>query len=92
MTFLACWVAQCRATPPAVATEATIYGLSADGRLPSHVKPYHYGLEMEPIFTNATFRGRVLIDVQVVENADVIMLHSQDLNITSAFVHTHNER
>ncbi|OAQ97084.1 hypothetical protein LLEC1_03842 [Akanthomyces lecanii] len=89
--LLACCVVQCRATASTIATDAALNGLSAQGRLPSYVKPYHYDLVMEPIFSNVTFRGHVLIDLQVIENADVITLHSRDLNITSALVHIHND-
>lgn len=71
---------------------ATTIGHSAAGRLPSYLKPYHYDLLMEPFFANSTFRGRVAIQVHVVESTDVITLHSRGLNITSALVYGHSER
>ncbi|KAM0263570.1 hypothetical protein ACHAQJ_001190 [Trichoderma viride] len=57
-----------------------------DFRLPSNVKPIHYDLTLEPDFGEAVYTGEITIQLSVLEEVDQVTLHSEDLNITAAFL------
>lgn len=57
-----------------------------DFRLSSSIKPIHYDLTLEPHFEDATYDGEVTIRLSALEEANQITLHSEDLNITAAFI------
>ncbi|QSS64262.1 aminopeptidase [Histoplasma capsulatum] len=54
--------------------------------LPTNVKPLHYDLTLEPDFSNFTYRGTVIIDLDVVENTNSISLNSTDIEIQTCTV------
>ncbi|MFQ5580967.1 MAG: M1 family metallopeptidase, partial [Nitrospiria bacterium] len=53
-------------------------------RLPDHVRPVLYEIELKVIPKEKSFSGRVQIDLQVETPAREIILHSLDLNIDGA--------
>lgn len=53
-------------------------------RLPHHVTPHHYHLEIEPDLPGAVFRGRVAIDITVKDPCRDITLNALDLTIQDA--------
>lgn len=58
----------------------------AEGRelLPTNVIPRHYDITLEPDFDKFTFRGKVLIDFDVMEDSQSISLHTLEIDIHSA--------
>ncbi len=63
-----------------------------DHRLPRHVLPRHYTLELAPDLSAHTFTGTVAIDVEVVEATDQIILNAADLVIEAASILVGGER
>ena len=57
-----------------------------DPRLPTHVVPSRYQLELEPDLTAATFFGSVVIDVEILEATDEIICNAAELEIKSASI------
>ncbi|MEZ5243583.1 MAG: M1 family metallopeptidase [Acidimicrobiales bacterium] len=57
-----------------------------DPRLPSHVVPHRYELVIEPDIANASFRGSVTIDVELLETTDELVCNAIELEIDSALV------
>ena len=57
-----------------------------DPRLPSHVVPSRYQLELEPDLDAATFFGSVVIDVEILEATDEIVCNAAELEISSASI------
>ena len=55
-------------------------------RLPRHVLPARYELQLEPDLAAASFRGRVAITATVVEPTEVIVLNALELAIDDAAV------
>ena len=53
----------------------------AEGRelLPTNVIPRHYDITLEPDFDKFTFRGKVLIDSDVMEDSQSISLHTLEI-------------
>lgn len=53
------------------------------GRLPATVKPLHYTLELEPDLdpSKLTFKGKVTVDLIVLQDTDKLVLHSLDLRL-----------
>ncbi|KAG6363382.1 hypothetical protein INS49_008480 [Diaporthe citri] len=62
--------------------------LKVNGRelLPTNVVPRHYDLTLEPNFTNLTFDGTVVVDLDVAEESKSISLHTLELDIHSVKV------
>lgn len=62
--------------------------LNVNGRelLPTNVVPRHYDLTLEPNFTNFTFDGTVVVDLDVAEESKSISLHTLELEIHSVKV------
>ena len=58
----------------------------SDHRLPRHVLPRHYTLELVPDLSDHTFTGTVTIDVDVVEATDQIVLNAAELVVMDAAV------
>ncbi|KAL1959712.1 hypothetical protein VTO42DRAFT_1298 [Malbranchea cinnamomea] len=54
--------------------------------LPANVKPLHYDLTLEPDFDKFTYRGTVVIDLDVVEDTTSITLNALELDIHSTTV------
>ena len=54
----------------------------ADGRLPKNVKPLNYNLTIEPDLQALTFKGRVAIELVILQATDKITLHSLDLDLS----------
>jgi aminopeptidase 2 len=54
--------------------------------LPTNVKPLHYDLTLEPNFDDFTYKGKVVIDLDVVEDTTSISLNTIDLKIHSTTV------
>lgn len=52
-------------------------------RLPNEIKPQHYDLFLHPDLTTGTFRGKVIITLDVLLGRRSIILHQQGLNITT---------
>lgn len=61
------------------------------GRLPTTVKPLHYTVEIEPDLDPAklTFRGKVTIDLVVLEDTNTLVLHSLDLKLSDISLKRH---
>jgi aminopeptidase 2 len=51
--------------------------------LPGNVIPKHYDLTLEPDFKNFTFKGTVIIDLDVVEESTSISLNTVEIDIHS---------
>jgi alanyl aminopeptidase len=58
------------------------------GRLPGHVRPVHYELEITPRFDLDRFLGRVGIRVEITRPVRTIWLHGRNLEVTDATVST----
>ncbi|KAF2710575.1 hypothetical protein K504DRAFT_405903 [Pleomassaria siparia CBS 279.74] len=54
--------------------------------LPTNVKPVHYDLTLEPDFDKFTYEGKVVIDLEVVQDSTSISLNTTDLKIHSTSV------
>ena len=54
------------------------------GRLPRHVLPRHYDLELHPDLDACTFTGTVGIDAEVVGTCHEVVLNAAELAVTSA--------
>lgn len=54
---------------------------SADYRLPTHARPVHYELTLEPNFTDFTFSGLAVIEVEITKEANNITLHVYNLTV-----------
>lgn len=61
----------------------------AKGRevLPKNVKPVHYDLTLEPNFDTFEYEGKVIIDLDVVDDTTSISLNTIDIDILSTEVH-----
>lgn len=70
----------CRHTHAASATTLT----AGKEVLPTNVKPLHYKLRFEPIFSDFTFKGEETIDFDVKEDTDYITLNSLEIKIDEA--------
>lgn len=65
----------------------------SDPRLPTHVVPSRYELELEPDLDAASFRGSVRIDVEILDATDEIVCHAAELDILGATVQlAHGDR
>lgn len=54
--------------------------------LPGNVVPKHYDLTLEPDFKKLTYEGKVIIDLDVVEDTTSISLNTLELKIHSTKV------
>ncbi|GAM89204.1 hypothetical protein ANO11243_072410 [Dothideomycetidae sp. 11243] len=54
--------------------------------LPANVKPTHYNLTLEPNLSNFEFEGKVVIDLDVVEDTKSISLNTLDIDISETEV------
>ena len=54
--------------------------------LPANVIPKHYDLTLEPDFEKFTFEGRVVVDLDVVEDSTSVSLNTLDIEIHSTKV------
>ena len=52
--------------------------------LPTNVVPRHYHVTLEPNFSNFTFDGSVVIDLDVAKDSKNISLHTLEIDIHSA--------
>jgi len=59
-----------------------------DPRLPTTVIPHRYELVLEPDIDNASFRGSVTIDIELLEKTDEIVCNAIELEIDSASIIT----
>ena len=50
-------------------------------RLPRHILPKHYAIELEPDLAAGSFDGQVVIDLEVVTETDTIVLNAVELEI-----------
>ena len=57
-----------------------------DGRLPKTVKPLNYNITIEPDLNALTFKGRIAIDLIVLQNTDKITLHSLGLCLSAVLL------
>ncbi|XP_077505245.1 uncharacterized protein LOC144115007 [Amblyomma americanum] len=55
-------------------------------RLPAHVVPIHYDLQIQPFLDSHTFQGQVDIQVELLKPVKSVHVHARSLNITSAFM------
>ncbi|MFQ5558274.1 MAG: M1 family metallopeptidase, partial [Acidimicrobiales bacterium] len=58
--------------------------MTDDLRLPTHVVPRHYDIELAPDLHQHGFSGSVEIDVEILRPTSEIVCHSADLEISSA--------
>ncbi|XP_049868546.1 glutamyl aminopeptidase-like isoform X2 [Pectinophora gossypiella] len=79
------------------ATDSNIKSLKGDEashaksinyRLPRNVVPKNYKLMLQPDFHNKTFKGTVIITIDVIQTTNQIVLHSENLEIHSIFLST----
>ncbi|XP_041855483.1 leucyl-cystinyl aminopeptidase [Melanotaenia boesemani] len=56
----------------------------AQFRLPRSIRPLSYELTLSPDFDDMTFTGRTVINMVVLHNTKIIVLHGANLNITKA--------
>lgn len=56
--------------------------------LPTNVKPIHYDLTLEPNFSNFSYQGTVVIDLEVKEDTSSISLNSLEIDVHSSTVTT----
>ncbi len=68
------------------ATSAARTGELDPHRLPRHVVPHRYELELEPDLASATFTGRVVITAEATTVTRSIVLNSADLEVQRVFV------
>ncbi|MBS0184591.1 MAG: M1 family metallopeptidase [Nitrospira sp.] len=61
-------------------------------RLPRHVIPTRYDLQLEPDLTAATFTGKVTIAITVKQTTQTILLNAVDLVLQSALAEDSNQR
>jgi aminopeptidase 2 len=73
--------------------EAVGGSINALGReiLPANVIPRHYDLTLEPDLEKFTYKGHVIIDLDVVEDTTSISLNTLELDIQSTAVHVGEE-
>lgn len=57
-----------------------------DYRLPTALAPTHYTLLLHPNLETGNFTGQEVITIKAIEATKQIILHSQDLTITSVYV------
>ncbi|KAG0416560.1 hypothetical protein HPB47_006321 [Ixodes persulcatus] len=55
-------------------------------RLPTHVVPVHYDLQLQPFLEEQWFQGQVDIEIELLKPVSSVSVHSKNLNITSAFM------
>ena len=55
-------------------------------RLPRHILPVHYELELEPDLDNASFVGEVRITLDIVSETDTVVLNAAELEIDNVWV------
>jgi len=61
-------------------------------RLPKDVKPTHYELDLNLDLDGLTFRGSVVVHLEIVHQTTTVILHSKDLDITATkIVHPSGE-
>ncbi|PVU99211.1 hypothetical protein BB559_000882 [Furculomyces boomerangus] len=56
--------------------------------LPQYVKPSHYDLNLTPDLVNLVFKGTVTASLDVLETTSELLLHSNELTITSAHLNS----
>lgn len=49
--------------------------------LPNNVRPVHYDLTIEPSFSDFTFKGKVVIDLEILQPTHTITANADELNI-----------
>jgi len=54
--------------------------------LPKTIKPIKYDLEIKPNFDNFNFNGEEIINLNVIKEAQEIIINSRDLEITEVFI------
>lgn len=61
-------------------------------RLPTHIIPEQYFIELEPDFVNDTFQGNVTIEFRVVEQSQNITLHAYQIefNVSNVYLSDQN--
>lgn len=59
---------------------------STSFRLPKHIEPEQYYIELEPDFKNAVFNGSVRIEFSVKEESNNITLHAKQLEIDTSSI------
>jgi len=62
-----------------------------DGRLPKTAKPLNYDLTIEPDLNALTFKGRVAIELIVLQATDEITLHSLGLDLSEVLLKVGNQ-
>ena len=55
-------------------------------RLPRHILPVHYELELEPDLDNASFVGEVSITLDIVSETDTVVLNAAELEIDNVWI------
>ncbi len=70
--------------PTKLRTKSVNKSNASSTRLPSHVSPSYYHIQITPNLTDFTFTGKERIKLTVTKSSASIVLHSVDLQITSA--------
>ncbi|PSK43729.1 Aminopeptidase 2 [Elsinoe australis] len=70
-------------------TDAGNGNIISQGRevLPTNVRPKHYDLTLEPNFSDYTYEGKVVIDLDVNDDTTTISLNTIDIDISKTEVH-----
>lgn len=74
------------------ATQEKLESVYQDYRLPKHVTPLQYYLELEPNFPDKVFNGSVTIELKVLEQSDNITLHGKELTIDNSSISLFSEQ
>lgn len=61
-----------------------------DFRLPPEVKPVHYDLYLHPDLKKGTFKGRVIISIDILKKQKFLALHQLDLKIDSVSLYKYD--
>src|SRR4051794_305832 len=58
-------------------------------RLPTHVLPKRYGIDIDARLASEDFHGKVTIDLDIKESCDAIEMHARDLKLSDAILTIH---
>ncbi|PNS17873.1 Aminopeptidase 2 [Sphaceloma murrayae] len=74
-------------------TDAGNGNIISQGRevLPTNVRPTHYDLTLEPNFSDYTYEGKVVIDLDVNDDTTTISLNTIDIDISETQVHANDK-
>lgn len=75
-----------QASPLSLSRIAVTKTSAVDYKLPTHIVPQHYTIELEPNFNTDTFNGSVTIEFTVASESNNITLHTRELQIDNSSI------